>query len=70
MDKLTYHGAIAAKSLRFYTNRFGWLDLEKPLSGAEEAKVLETQDWDGLQRSIAHDVEALRRLATRIGILL
>lgn len=66
---LGHNGTVKAKSLCFYVNRFGWLDLEKPLSGAEEAKVLQTGDWDGLRKSIAHDVEATRRLAQKMGVL-
>jgi len=69
MAKITHNGALPARSLRFYVNRFGWLDIDKPLSGAEEAKVLETQDWDGLQHSIFHDVTACYRLAHRFRLI-
>lgn len=68
-DKMTNHGVLPGKSLRFYANRFGWLDIDKPLSGAEEAKVFQTEDWDGLERSIVHDVTMCQRLGKRLGVL-
>lgn len=58
-----------AHSLGFYVKRLGWTDLSKSLSGAEEAKVPVTGQWDELAASLRHDVEATRRLAEWMGIL-
>lgn len=69
MERLTHRGVLAAKSLRFYVSRHGWSDLVKPLSGAAEANVLQTQDWDGLEASLRHDVEALRRLCVWLKVM-
>lgn len=68
-DRMTNHGVLPSKSLRFYANRFGWLDIEKPLDGAAEAKVLMTGEWASLERSIHHDVTACYRLAQKIGAI-
>jgi hypothetical protein len=62
-DKLTFHGVVAGHSLSFYCKRLGWTDLQKPLSGSDEARVPQTGQWDELAASVRHDVEALRRLA-------
>jgi len=57
------------RSLNFYIRRQGWTDLiEKPLSGADEAKVHQTGQWAELDVSVRRDVEALRRLAVWWGI--
>lgn len=61
-ELITNHGQSPIKSLGFYARRLGWTDLVKPLAGAEEARVFETGDWAGLAASLAHDVEATRRL--------
>lgn len=52
------------RSLGFYIKRHHWDDLQKPLEGAEEAKVHETQRWDELAASVRHDVIATSRLAS------
>ncbi len=68
-ERLTNYGQLPSHSLKFYAARHGWLDIDKPLDGAAEAKVYETQDWDGLRKSIAHDVEATMRLAKWMRVL-
>jgi len=57
------------RSLSFYCKRLAWSDLHKPLDGAAESKVLDTQDWTGLRASLAHDLEAIRRLAVWAGVI-
>lgn len=57
------------RPLGFYVKRLGWSDLTKPLSGAEEARVHETGQWDELRASIHHDVTATFRLAQWLGVL-
>lgn len=51
------------RSLQFYARRLGWTDIQKPLSGESESRVLQTQDWTGLRASLLHDVTATHRLA-------
>jgi len=57
------------RSLGFYVKRLGWTDLDKPLSGADEARVFETGQWDALAASVYHDVAAARRLAAWLGLV-
>jgi hypothetical protein len=57
------------RPLTFYTRRLGWADISKPLSGAEEARVFETGDWEQLVASVYHDVAAVRRLAAWLGLI-
>lgn len=57
------------RPLGFYVRRLGWTDLVKPLSGAEEANVPLTGDWDGLRASLEHDVTACYRLAQWLGVV-
>ncbi len=68
-DRLSYHGVIKAHSLTWYAKRFGWVDLSKPLSGAEEAQAPSKGQWDELRASVQHDVMACERLAVKMGIL-
>jgi RNase_H superfamily len=57
------------RPLTFYTKRLGWSDLTKPLSGADEARVFETGQWQELVDSVYHDVTALHRLAGWLGLI-
>jgi hypothetical protein len=68
-DTLTNHGALKGHSLAWWVRRHGWTDLQKPLDGAEEAKVFKTGEWAKLADSLRHDVEATRRLAAWCGVL-
>jgi hypothetical protein len=52
------------RPLTFYVKRLGWDDLQKPLAGADEAKVHESGQWDLLAESVRHDVLATARLAS------
>lgn len=57
------------RSLLFYAKRLGWDDIQKPLSGADEARVPETGQWDALAASLRHDVTATYRLARWLGLI-
>lgn len=67
-SRLSFNGAIPAKSLTWYAKRFGWTDLVKPLTGAEESDVPNSGRWDELAASVKHDLEATRRLAEKMGV--
>ena len=56
------------RPLSFYVRRLGWTDLRKPLTGEEEARVLETGRWAELEASLHHDITALYRLTQWLGI--
>lgn len=65
-DILSHHGVTKAHSLTWYAKRFGWTDIAKPLSGAEEATAARDGRWDELKASVEHDVIACARLAARL----
>jgi len=67
--KLTNSGTLSGHSLRFYAARLGWLDIEKTLTGAEEAQVFQSGKWAELEASIRHDVTATVRLAQWMKII-
>ncbi len=66
---LSFNGAVQAHSLTWYVKRLGWSDLVKPLSGAQEAQAPANGQWEELRASVAHDLEATRRLAVWAGVL-
>ena len=70
MTLLSDHDPQRRRSLDFYVKRLGWTDLDpKPLSGADEARVFETGQWDLLAQSLQRDVTAIHRLASWLGVL-
>jgi DNA polymerase elongation subunit (family B) len=69
LELLTHHGKLTSRPLGFYAKRFGWTDVTKPLSGAEEAQVPKTGRWDDLRASIEHDLTITARLAHKLGVL-
>jgi len=68
MALLTAHDPSRRRALGFYTRRLG-MGLTKALSGAEEAQVPVSGRWDELSQSLAHDVEAIHKLATWLQVL-
>lgn len=68
-DHLTCRGAVSAHSLTWYAKRFGWTDLVKPLSAAEEAMAVSRGQWDELEASVRHDVMAVERLARTLHLI-
>jgi hypothetical protein len=69
LELLTQRGVLPSHSLGFYVRRLGWADLVKPLSGAEEARVLQTGRWAELEASLHHDLTATKRLGQWMGVL-
>ncbi len=63
LAKLSDYGKRPYRSLGFYVNRLNWVDLVKPLSGAQEATALKDGKIEELRASVAHDVIATYRLA-------
>jgi DNA polymerase elongation subunit (family B) len=55
------------RSLDFYRKRLG-IEGEKPLAGADEAKVFETGQWVELCRSVEHDVRVIQALGQWWGL--
>lgn len=69
LAKLSLNDKAWSKSLGWYVRRHGWTDLSKPLSGEQEARVFQTQQWDELSASLAHDTTATARLASWLGLI-
>lgn len=57
------------RSLGFYVKRLGWTDLQKPLTGAQEAQAPALGQWAELEASVRHDVTATARLAAWLGLV-
>jgi hypothetical protein len=68
LQRLTYRGAIQARSLRWFAKRFG-LDTSDAFSGKEIAGLYEDGNWDAIKAHCASDVRLTRHLAERIGVL-
>jgi hypothetical protein len=68
-DLLSDRNPQRRRPLGFYAKRLGWTDIEKPLSGADEAKVQQTGQWDALADSLRHDITATYRLACWLGLI-
>lgn len=69
LAKLSDYGKRPYRSLDFYRKRLGWSDLVKPLTGAQEAEVCSTGQWEALEASLRCDVETTKRLAVWMGVL-
>jgi hypothetical protein len=69
MEILTDRNPQRRRALTFYVRRLGWTYLEKPMSGAEESRVIETGRWDDLSASVRHDVTATYLLAGWLGVI-
>lgn len=68
LDKLTWHGAIERRSLRWFAQRFG-LDTSDAFSGREVAQLYEDGNWEAIEAHCASDVRLTRQLGERIGVL-
>ncbi len=69
LERLSAGDRERRKSLNFYVRRLGWTDLNKPLSGADEALAPSRGQWLELAESVRRDVEAARRLAVWARVL-
>lgn len=68
MERLTWRGALDARSLSWFAKRFG-LDTADAFSGKEVAQLYEDGNWDAIEAHCASDVRLTRQLAERIGVL-
>jgi DNA polymerase elongation subunit (family B) len=67
-DVLSDRNPSRMRPLTFYAKRLK-MGLTKPLSGAEEAQVYTSGNWDDLADSLNHDVCAIKRLAEWAGVI-
>lgn len=68
MQELSDRDARRYRSLEFYRKRLN-LGPDKPMSGADEARVFETGAWDLLEQSVRHDVTTIKGIAQWLGYL-
>jgi predicted PolB exonuclease-like 3'-5' exonuclease len=67
LDLLTYHGTIAARSLKWYAKRFG-IAVEDQTSGKDIAQLVQAGDWTAVQAHCLSDIRLTRALAERLGV--
>jgi DNA polymerase elongation subunit (family B) len=67
-EELSDRNPQRRRSLEFYAKRLG-MGITKTLSGAEEAHVPETRQWEELKESLIHDVTATYQLAQWMGYI-
>lgn len=65
---LTFHGALPARSLKWFAKRFG-LDTSDAFSGREIATLYEDGNWDAIRSHCDSDVTLTRQLAERLGVV-
>lgn len=67
-DRLTWHGAIQLRSLKFFARRFG-IPVEDTISGADIAGLVAADQWTDVAAHCLSDVRLTRALAERMGIV-
>ncbi len=69
LDDFSHRRLDQRHALDHYVRLQGWPDLlDKPMSGAEEARIFEHQEWSRLANSVRRDLTATSRLAERWGV--
>lgn len=68
MQKLTWNGAVRARSQKFYLRRFG-IPCDDTVSGADVAGLIEKGDYNSVLAHNRADVVGARLLGERLGFL-
>lgn len=68
MARLTWHGAIPARSLKWFARRFG-LPVEDSVGGADVARLVAAGDWEAVHAHCLSDVRLTRALAERLKVV-
>ena len=66
MARLTWNGAIAARSLKWFARRFG-IPVDDTISGSDIAALYAAGDWAGIRSHVLSDIRLTRALAERLG---
>lgn len=66
MQRLTWNGAIQARSLKWFARRFG-LPVDDTISGSDIAALYAAGDWAGIKSHVLSDIRLTRALAERLG---
>ena len=66
MQVLTFRGAIPARSLKWFAERFQ-IPVDDAISGKEIGALVAAGDWDGVRTHCLSDIRLTRALAQRLG---
>jgi hypothetical protein len=66
MDELSFAGKLKARSLAFYTRRFG-IDVPDSVQGAQIGALVAAGEWDQVKSHCLADVQRTAFLAARLG---
>lgn len=68
MDRLTWYGAVPARSLNWFARRFG-LPIDDTVSGKDVALLVANGKWDTVAAHCLSDIRLTKALAERVGLL-
>lgn len=68
MEKLTWYGAIPARSLKWYAKRFG-LSFEDEVSGKDIGGLVKAGEWEAVAAHCLSDIRLTKALAERVGVI-
>ena len=68
MDRLTWYGAVPARSLKWFARRFG-IVVDDAVSGADVASLAAAGDWQAIVNHCLSDLRLTQGLAERMGII-
>jgi hypothetical protein len=66
MQVLTFKGAIAARSLKWFAKRFQ-IPVDDAISGKEIGALVAAGEWDAVRAHCLSDIRLTRALAQRLG---
>ena len=66
LERLSFHGRVAMRSLAFYCRRFG-IPCDDPVTGADIAGLVAAGDWMAIEQHVRSDIIKTRALAQRLG---
>jgi uncharacterized protein YprB with RNaseH-like and TPR domain len=67
-QRLSYNGAISARSLKFYARRMGFTTLDK-VDGSQIAQLVKDEKWSEVHDHCLSDIGLTHALANRLGLL-
>lgn len=68
LEKLTWYGAIPARSLKWYARRFG-IPVDDAVNGADIAALVAAGDWPAIEAHNRSDLRLTQALAERLGVV-
>jgi hypothetical protein len=68
MDRLTWHGVVQARSLKWFAKRFG-LPVDDEVGGKDIAGLVASGDWALVESHCLSDIRLTKALAERLGVV-